>query len=528
MNIAIIGSGLAAVSTAKFLINRGVKPIILDVGETLGPEKSALIKKMSSVKPEQWNDYERKLVTSNPTVFNKNSFPLKLAFGSDYFYGKSSTSAPVESVDVLPPFSYAKGGFSVGWGAVVQPPDNCDLNGWPVNNSKLNQYYEQILSGLPYSAIDDGLTQNFPVWSSNPDPLPLTRGNESLLNDLKNASLLLKDSIVFGQSRLLVRTSAFNDGVGCQQCGCCMSGCVYGCIYKSNHDIDRLVGRNSIEYVSGVQVQTVQEVGKKINVSLINKHGSYETLSFDRVFLAAGALNSTRIILQSKKIYKTKTLLKSTVGFVAPMLRIKRSPIDWPNANTQPGLFLEYKVADLSNHWVHTQLSTPNELVFEKLKIDPNVNGFLQRVKKCLAEHLIIALCNMHSNHGNGYEIELVKSTSGGSDKLISNRQQLVKTRRAINKAKWRLFSIGRKIGCYPIIPFIQDSAQEGGYHVGGSLPMRNVPKEETDTNTYGNPKGYTRLHVVDSSILPSLPGTTIGLLAMANAARIASEVELK
>jgi len=306
-----------------------------------------------------------------------------------------------------------------------------------------------------------------------------------------------------------------------------MSGCVYGCIYKSNQDIDRMIASNSIEYVSGVLVQTVRETENKVNVSLINQHGTYENLLFDRVFLAAGALNSTRIVLQSKQMYGTKTVLKSTVGFVAPMFRIKRSPVDWPNANTQPGLFLEYKVADLSNHWIHTQLSTPNEMIFEKLKIDPSAKGIVQGVKKYLTGHLIIALCNMHSNHGNGYEIELKKAINGGCDKLISNRQQLDKTRREIKKAVWKLFSIGRKIGCYPIIPFIMDSAQGRGYHVGGSMPMKNSPQKETDTNTLGNPKGWTRVHLVDSSIFPSLPGTTIGLLAMANAARIASEVEL-
>ncbi len=134
MNIAIVGSGLAAVSAAKSLIARGVKPVILDVGEMLEREKSTIIEKLSSVEPDQWSDKERKFITSNPTIFEKNSLPQKLVFGSGYFYGKSRSSAPVESTGELPPFSYAKGGFSVGWGAVVQSPDDCDLDDWPFGN----------------------------------------------------------------------------------------------------------------------------------------------------------------------------------------------------------------------------------------------------------------------------------------------------------------------------------------------------------------------------------------------------------
>jgi choline dehydrogenase-like flavoprotein len=55
---------------------------------------------------------------------------------------------------------------------------------------------------------------------------------------------------------------------------------------------------------------------------------------------------------------------------------------------------------------------------------------------------------------------------------------------------------------------------------------MCATPVLETDTDTDGRPKGWQRIHIVDSSVFPSLPGTTIGLLAMANAARIASEVK--
>ena len=33
-NVAIVGSGLTAISAAKVLITRGVKPVIIDIGNT--------------------------------------------------------------------------------------------------------------------------------------------------------------------------------------------------------------------------------------------------------------------------------------------------------------------------------------------------------------------------------------------------------------------------------------------------------------------------------------------------------------
>ena len=53
---------------------------------------------------------------------------------------------------------------------------------------------------------------------------------------------------------------------------------------------------------------------------------------------------------------------------------------------------------------------------------------------------------------------------------------------------------------------------------------MSANPKLPTDTDNLGRPFGWKHVHIVDTSVLPSIPGTSIGLLAMANAHRIASE----
>ena len=57
---------------------------------------------------------------------------------------------------------------------------------------------------------------------------------------------------------------------------------------------------------------------------------------------------------------------------------------------------------------------------------------------------------------------------------------------------------------------------------------MKKNPKKETETDQMGRPLNMKNVHVVDSSVFPSLPGTTIGLLAMANADRIAAHVLLE
>ena len=50
---------------------------------------------------------------------------------------------------------------------------------------------------------------------------------------------------------------------------------------------------------------------------------------------------------------------------------------------------------------------------------------------------------------------------------------------------------------------------------------MSKTPNE-FETDTLGQLNGFENLHIVDSSVLPNLPSTTIGILSMANAYRIA------
>jgi choline dehydrogenase-like flavoprotein len=60
-----------------------------------------------------------------------------------------------------------------------------------------------------------------------------------------------------------------------------------------------------------------------------------------------------------------------------------------------------------------------------------------------------------------------------------------------------------------------------GGWHFGGTIPMSNLDNPNTCT-----PRGELRsipgVFIVDSAAFPSIPGTTVALLSMANAARIA------
>ena len=218
-NVAVIGSGLSAIGAIKALLKLGIKPTVLDWGAKLDAERAKLVDGLARKDPGEWSSEERMSLDRNATLNDGSSIPKKLIFGSDYFYGKSRSEAPVTNDGNPPPFSYALGGLSVGWGAAVLPPQACDIADWPVGVDELNKYCEIVLADLPYSSRDDGLSLNFPILTSATKALKPSQAENYLLEALRKASVLKKDELIFGQARLLVSPSTSDGYVGCKYCG---------------------------------------------------------------------------------------------------------------------------------------------------------------------------------------------------------------------------------------------------------------------------------------------------------------------
>lgn len=525
VQVAVVGSGLAAIGAIKALLKLGYKPVVLDCGETLDIARLSLAESLSAKEPHAWTEQERSSLSQNHTVDQGDAIPKKLLFGSDYFYGKSRSDAPVENNGNMPPFSYALGGFSVGWGAAALPPQECDLHDWPVDADEINKYCETAISDLPYSASADDLSLNFKILRNNPRALHLSEAEKMVLGRLKSASILEKDRLVFGQSRLLVNAETNDKSAGCKYCGLCMSGCVYKSIYKASDEILQLINSGAIDYKPGCLVLEITEIGDRVEVKFMDANGHENISEFNKVFIAAGAVNSTRIVLNSLKIFDRKVKLKTRGGYVMPVFSLKKLPIDWPNCNTQPGIFLEFK-GGLFKHWVHVQISTANELLFQKLRIQPGATGVVARIKNFILEHVMLMFVNLHSDYAGHYELWLTQAKGKESSNCLHSSHHKSGSHLSIFAlSAFRLLKICLKIGCLPLIPFAKNNS--GSYHVGGSLPMKaEVMRDNLETDELGRVSAWQHVHIVDSSTFPSLPGTTIGLMAMANAMRIVEKVK--
>jgi choline dehydrogenase-like flavoprotein len=493
---------------------------MIDVAERLPQKRQAAVDRMAAVAPEAWDAADRALVTENRTLAAAG-VPRKMVFGSDYVFGRDRAFSPTESDDELPSATFARGGYTVAWGAAVLPADDSDLKDWPIGRRDLEQSYRRVLAELPLSAQQDSLCSNFPIYKDDVRSLPASPEIEAFLSDTRHVvEDQGREPFLCGRARLAVEAQK------CRLCGLCLSGCVYGAIYSTDRDLDRLQAAGRILTIQGWAVNKLREEGESVVVELRCSSGrELREARFDRVFLAAGAIQSTRIVLNSLRLFDKRVYLRDSQKFILPLLRFRRSPLSWPNSVALAGAFIEFKVPAVSNHWIHAQVSGVNDFVLQRFKLASGQPSIRRAMLAPVYERLLIAWCGLHSDQSSRIALTLTSRTRDGLPVLRLDPDVRPGVKQLVRRIAHHLARKLLRARTLTLTPAFMLGNPGGGNHYGGSLPMRARPQKRLDADTLGRVGDWRRIHVVDGAILPSIPATTIALLQMANADRIAMAV---
>lgn len=480
MKIAIVGTGFAGFgATSALILDADIEINVFDIG---------LTNKTSGTKDEP--------------VPNAKS-----ASGSYFPYGVNDARWYVKLISKRISSSHAYGGYSTVYSGAILYPKNEDLEEWPEESRPLALDYQSVMRFFNVLYVNDELAKEFPPIPSQYD---LENANDATKMELLGLSRIAQAIKSEGQERdrkIFCTAEYFKD----------------------------LVQKKRITYKPNVYLLKVGKTGKKLQLYLENRDKKQEKCgNFDAVFLGAGCINTTGIVDRSLFGVGTREYhLKSPVGFINAFCRFGFS-MDKDhqirrNANL-PEFFLETKSASTFKTWSHTQITAINDQIISA--ISSKIPFFGITFGKLFRNFIYFAQTAGHSRFGKSTP---VKATTRQSHKgvleysiLIEERNQFVDVPQFRSSLFQAVRKNWKKLKMVPI-PFGSQLAdffrgnKLGGWHYGGTLPMKHFPKVG-QCYPCGAVAGLDGLYVVDSAAFPEIPGSTVALLIAANSHRVARQ----
>jgi choline dehydrogenase-like flavoprotein len=508
----VLGSGPSGVAAAAALIARGREVLMLDAGGTMESGSAALRARMGSQEPHEWSAADRSAIRTRQSSGEDGGIH---PFGSDFLFRTPDGEAlwaDRPDVHALRP-SFAKGGLSNGWGAAVLPYRDEDMDGWPIGAGDLAPHYAAVAPMLQVSGRQDDLAAIFPAFAhptGRPLP-PSTQATRLLARLSKRRDALRSLGLHFGTASTAVAD-------GCRQCAMCLHGCPYRLIFSADQVVDRLVASGGLEYRPGVLGRRFEEDGTGVAV-----HADGEVFRGDRLFVGCGVLPTALLADRSLGLAGRWLSIKDSAHFFLPMLHgwSAGDPAAEPH-HSLVQLFWELVDPELDPHLVHSQLYTYNDSFAPDIRrrFGP-VAGIARPVVELLSRRLIVAQTFLHSDSSPGIGMRI--AGPAGREHLEFRSQPNSRTAAAMKKAAQRLAEAARLTGMVALTPLARLNPLGSSFHCGGTFPMRETPKEG-ETDILGRPAGFRRVHLIDASVFPTIPASTITFSVMANAHRIATE----
>ena len=509
MGDIVVGSGPAGVSVAKALLARGRRVTMIDGGQVLEQNNNAIRAAMAAKPPSDWSDGES-------AAFQAPQFDTPdgqaRRYGSDFAMEPASATLAGSGDWFALRASRATGGLSNYWGAAVLPYRQQDISDWPVLLNELAPHYASVAKFMPVSGRSDDLADLLPGFAMK-DARAIKPGPQAevlLARLAQNKDRLAEQGVFAGAARQAVDPA-------CQGCGMCLHGCPWQYIYSSQHSIAELRADENFTHKPGCVAVRFGEDAKGAHVTLAD--GS--TLKGERVFIGAGVLETARLVLASSPDGNGTVTLHDSQHAFLPMLHRWRAPSrpDRQPYNTLPQVFVELDAPEVSQNLVHAQIYSWNEHYARDLLANYGFGlGIAKPVLSALARRLLVAQVFLHSDHSARVALKLA-----GDGRLSASLLANPETDAVLAAAQKRLAKAMGRAGLQALTFASRPGPVGSSFHAGGTVPMHKAPTTG-QSDKLGRPFGLSRVHLVDASVFPSIPATTITFSVMANAHRIGSE----
>lgn len=512
-DITIIGSGPAGTAAALQCSYLGIKPLVLDVG--IEPDSDAI--------DELPNLYElRKKESAFDLMVGKNYFgltnftgdhskyPLRLTAPRMEYVSKNNNFSSIEEKGFQNISSFSKGGLANAWSSGLYEYNDNDLASFPIQRKDLTKYYNALTKEIGIRGAIDDLAPFFCESDYLSKPIPFSKNCELLYKSyLNKRNNLNRNNFYVGHSRVGVSeknlpTEEFKNLE------------FWGDLkdyYTPRYTLEKLESQDKVDYRQGVLVESWEEKENHIEIFCKDvKNNNYFTLKTKYLFLAAGCVNTTKIVLKSTKRFNQpiKILDNPTIRIPLVVLRNFGFPLD----TTAFGFVQLNTIWWLEDLKVQTQgtileVTSPRRAEF----FEAFPFSFTDNMK--MVKYFLPSLLGMQLYFpGNMTKPSQLSLKTNGELTIEGFPFEIPPI---IGR---KLPSLLRSIGAWTHQSLIKALPAGASMRYGATLPMKSNP-EQFQCCLEGRLTGTNGVYILDSSNFSELPAKNCSFTIMANSMRI-------
>lgn len=462
----IVGSGLSAWATALALIDRGLKPILVDFGSETS-QRDAQISHLGKL--------ATKGVQRSVAAF---SYPSDLVSCID------GRHLPLSSI---------RGGLGELWGAGILHRKFDELTLDPSVRGAVEVAQIRLANEFFPSGTNDQSSRRFTL-SEKSTSTPMSGRYSKIFASLQQVE---SPQVIFGTPRI-----AFGRPVStCVKCGLCRSGCPEELFFSPRTSIERLARDGMLELVEG-PVLDVSPQNSFVDVRLPG-----QVIQAEKVFISAGPI-ATPALLQRSRLLRDEVTVSDSAVFYGMFLNRERANGDeFEFASAHMVAFSTSSGVDdfqLAFYESHHELT---ERIATHLRLPRNLFRLPKRVQLRL-NPVIGFLGSARSGR--------LRLTYRANQTVVS-RETNTETAESARAVIQKVSAATKQFGLWSSPRLLSVPGVGDGYHSGASLP---VGGEDVDLD--GRLRSHPNVLITDASSLVDIPAGSHTFLAMANAYRIA------
>jgi hypothetical protein len=518
----VIGSGCTGAMAAQTLVEKGVKVLMMDVGNH--DEKYASIipqKNFSEIRKTDKDQYKYWLGENfESIVWGKTTTGAQLTPARKHMLKDTAEYLAYASKNFSPMESLSYGGLGNGWGVGCCVFSDKELMSAGLPVDKMKEAYQVVSDRIGISAEKDDAS---PYTSVNLNRLQkayeIDNNSKSIYEKYGRAkSGLNKDGFYLGKPALALLTEKKEDRLPVDYNEMDFYSDAKKSAYRPGITIDSLKKKSNFQYLPNALLQSFKEEESGISLTYIDTaNNETKTFNCKKLVICAGTLSTARIVMRStyteQKLpflcnpYKYFTMLQtSQLGKASdePRTAFAQLAMYYDPSHTN------YEVSAASIY------SYRSLMLFRTIKEVP-LNF---RDARIIMQYLIPAISIMGVHHPDhryvSKYVALEKDSATATGDRLNIEYMLSEDEENQANKRDKLYSKAMsKLGCITLKKL--NPGYGASIHYAGCLPFSEEEKALT-LHTSGRLHGYRNVFIGDGSGFRYLPAKGITLSIMANA----------